>query len=73
MFNIDGYQKTPQSYFRWGDEEPRSYELDLNKLGLKGKWTIRDVWKQKNLGVFTGSFNTKIRHHGVVMIRLFPN
>lgn len=73
MFNIDGYQKTPQSYFRWGDEKPRSFKLDLTKLGLEGKWTIRDVWRQKNLGTYADSFTTNIRHHGVVMIRLFPN
>ena len=72
MFNINGYQKTPQSYFRWGDEKVKSYELDLNKLGLKGKYTIRDVWRQKDLGQFSGVFKTEIRHHGVVMVRVFP-
>jgi len=71
MFNINGYQKTPQSYFRWGDEKVKSYELDLNKLGLKGKYAIRDVWRQKDLGQFSGTFKTEIRHHGVVMIRVF--
>ncbi|MBB5441159.1 alpha-galactosidase [Pedobacter sp. AK017] len=70
LFNIDGYTKTPQSYFRWGDEKPVSFTLDLKKIGLKGKYTIRDVWRQKNLGEFEGTFNTGIRHHGVVMIRL---
>lgn len=73
MFNIDGFQKTPQSYFRWGDEQARSFELDLARLGLQGRWTIRDVWRQKNMGTYTGTFTTSIRHHGVVMIRLFPN
>lgn len=72
LFNINGYQKTPQSYFRWGNEQAKSYTLDLGKLGLNGKWTIRDVWKQKDLGKFESSFNTTIRHHGVVMIRLNP-
>ncbi len=72
MFNIDGFQKTPQSYFRWGDEMIKPYELDLTKLGLNGKYTIRDVWRQKDLGKFTGKFKTDIRHHGVVMIRVFP-
>ncbi len=72
MFNINGYQKTPQSYFRWGDEKEKLYELDLSKLGLKGKYKIRDVWKQKDLGQFSSLFKTQIRHHGVVLIRLFP-
>jgi alpha-galactosidase len=72
IFNINGFRKTPQSYFRWGDEQPRQYELDLNKIGLKGKWLVRDVWKQKNLGSFQTSIQNSIRHHGVVMLKLTP-
>jgi alpha-galactosidase len=72
MFNINGFRKTPQSYFRWGDEQPKQYELDLNKIGLKGKWLVRDVWKQKNLGSFQTTIQNSIRHHGVVMLKLTP-
>ena len=72
MFNIDGFQKTPQSYFRWGDEKAKAYSLDLFKLGLKGKYMIRDIWKQKDIGQYNGIFKTDIRHHGVVMILVFP-
>ena len=72
MFNINGFRKTPQSYFRWGDEQPKQYELDLNKIGLKGKWLVRNVWKQKNLGSFQTSIQNNIRHHGVVLLKLTP-
>ena len=72
LFNIAGFGKTPQSYFRWGDEVERSYQLDFTKIGLKGKWKIRDVWRQKELGQFNDSFKTNIRHHGVVMLRISP-
>jgi len=72
LFNINGYAKTPQSYFRWGDEKPVSFALDLAKIGLKGKYSIRDVWRQKDLGQFKGTFKTSIRHHGVVMIKIEP-
>ena len=72
LFNINGFMKTPQSYFRWGDEQPRSYQLDLAKIGLNGNWKIRDVWRQKDIGNFSGKFTTSIRHHGVVMLRLYP-
>jgi alpha-galactosidase len=72
LFNIDGFGNTAESYFRWGDEPLKSFEFDFAKIGLNGKWRIRDVWKQKDDGVFTGSIKTAIRHHGVVMLRLFP-
>lgn len=70
LFNIDNYTKTPQSYFRWGDEKPVSFTLDLRKIGLKGKYNIRDLWRQKDLGEIETTFKTNIRHHGVVMIKL---
>ena len=72
LFNVDEFGKTPQSYFRWGDELPKQYTFDFEKLGLKGKWLLRDVWRQKDLGEFNGLFKTEIPHHGVVMLRMFP-
>ena len=72
LFNVDDFGKTPQSYFRWGNEKSKQFTLDFAKAGIKGNWKIRDVWQQKNLGEFRGSFKTEIRHHGVVMLRLFP-
>ena len=72
MPNTDDYGKTPQSYFRWGTEKSKNFNAIFAKLGLKGKWRVQDVWRQKNLGVKEGSFNTTIPHHGVMMFRLFP-
>lgn len=72
LFNVGEFGKTPQSYFRWGDEMPKSFTFDFNKIGLKGIFKLRDVWRQKDLGVFNGSFKTDIRHHGVVMLRIAP-
>ena len=71
LFNIDGYGTTPQSYFRWGNEKSKAYAFDFNSLGLKGKWKTRDVWRQKDLGVFDGVVKTSIPYHGVIMLRMF--
>jgi len=70
LFNIDGFGTTPQSYFRWGNESARSCTFDFAALGLKGKWKIRDLWRQKDLGYFQQRFPTTIPHHGVVMLKL---
>ncbi len=72
LFNIDGFGKTPQSFFRWGNEKSRTFELDFSKIGLQGKWKLRDVWRQKGLGTFNGNFKTTIPHHGVVLLRMIP-
>jgi alpha-galactosidase len=69
IFNIDEWGARPDTYFNWGDEPARSCDLDFSKLGLQGKWNIRDVWRQKNIGVFSGSMKTSIRHHGVLLLK----
>ncbi|WP_425290785.1 hypothetical protein [Spirosoma linguale] len=38
---------------------------------MNGKYRLRDVWRQQDLGIFTDLFKTKIPHHGVVLLRLF--
>lgn len=72
LFNVGDFGKTPESYFRWGDETSKSFTFDFAKVGLKGKFKLRDVWRQKDLGISNGSFVTNIPHHGVVMLRMFP-
>ena len=36
------------------------------------KFTVRDLWRQKDLGLYQGKFETKVAPHGVVLIRLIP-
>jgi len=48
----------------------KQFSFDFAKVGLKGKYKIRDLWRQKDLGGFENSFSTEIRHHGVVLIRM---
>lgn len=71
LFNTGDFGKTPQSYFNWGNEEPKKFSFDFSKVGLSGKFLLRDVWRQNDLGVFEGSFTTEIEHHGVVLLRLY--
>ncbi len=72
FFNTDNFGKNPASYFRWGTEKPKSYTIELSKLGLKGNWKIRDVWRQKNVSVVKGVFNTMIPYHGVSLYSIQP-
>ncbi len=72
LFNTDNYGKTPQSYFRWGNEKSKPFEFDFSKVGLNGKWKLRDAWRQKTLGTFDKSFKTTIPFHGVVLLRMYP-
>ena len=50
LFNTADFGKTPQSYFRWGDEVPKQFVFDFAKAGLPGSWKVWDIWRQKDLG-----------------------
>jgi alpha-galactosidase len=39
---------------------------------ISGKQLVRDLWRQKDLGIFDGKFETKVAPHGVVLVRLSP-
>lgn len=55
------------------DEIPQTVTADWADLGVSGKMRVRDLWRQKDLGDFDGSFGAEIPRHGVVLVRLFPN
>ena len=46
--------------------------IDWSTLGLKGKRQVRDLWRQKDLGVHSERFTAEVRPHGVVLVRLTP-
>ena len=41
-------------------------------LQRSGKQQVRDLWRQKDLGVFTDGFEAPVPPHGVVLVRIIP-
>ena len=41
-------------------------------LGLEGKQKVRDLWRQKDVGVFEGKLEAPVARHGVYFIRIWP-
>jgi len=33
---------------------------------------VRDLWRQKDMGVFEDKFEAPVAAHGVVLVRIFP-
>ncbi len=50
----------------------REVSADWSLLGIQGNRRARDLWRQKDLGVFQGRFTVNIPRHGVALIRLQP-
>lgn len=42
----------------------------LAKLQLQGKWVVRDVWRQHDLGQFSNEYSVEVPRHGSVLLRL---
>ena len=70
LFYTDDFGRSPRSYFRWGNEPEKTYQLRLSTLGLEGRWTIRDVWRQQDINASADLIDVSIRHHGVVLLTL---
>lgn len=49
-----------------------SYTLKLADVGINGQQSVRDLWRQKDLGKVSDEFETTVPRHGVVLVRLTP-
>lgn len=71
LFNTGNFGNSLLSYFNWGDEPDQEVSFDWAQLGILGKFRIRDVWRQKDLGEFNDRFAVSVPFRGVVMVRMY--
>jgi len=45
---------------------------NMDGLKLTGLRRVRDLWRQKDLGLVSDKFGATVAPHGVVLVRLFP-
>ena len=57
--------------FNTGKEET-TITANWSDLKISGKQTVRDLWRQKDLGSFENNFSSTVASHGVVLVRIFP-
>jgi alpha-galactosidase len=50
-------------------EEPSSISVNWKDLARTGRQTVRDLWRQKDIGIYDNSFESRVQPHGVVMVR----
>jgi alpha-galactosidase len=65
LFNLDAAATTCS--VKWNDLTAK-----FNDLKPGGKQTVRDLWRQKDLGVFDEKFEASVPPHGVVLVRIAP-
>jgi alpha-galactosidase len=69
LFNVTGDLSNPAGYLNWG--EPVKIAVSAKELGLSGKFRVRDVWRQQDIGEFTGKYVAEVPYHGVKLVRIF--
>ena len=71
FFHADPY------FIHWDksdDIQSRKYafSLDFKSIGLNGKYTVRDLWRQKDIQTSATHFKTEVPYHGVTFVKLVP-
>lgn len=51
-------------------EQPLTIPVDLNELILKGRWNMRDLWRQNDLGPVETHFEMNVLPHGARLIKI---
>jgi len=51
-------------------ENTETYSMKFSDAGLPEECTLRDLWRQKDLGEFLGSYEAVVPSHGVVLINV---
>jgi alpha-galactosidase len=60
----------PADYFEWEGRKGAEMTLEGSELGFTRGFTVRDLWRQKDLGVFDLTFGATVPYHGVVLLRV---
>ena len=46
--------------------------VDFEALGLEGEWRVRDLWRQRDVGLYARRFAETILPHGTLLFRFYP-
>ncbi len=51
-------------------ERETNVSIRWRELGITGQQVVRDLWRQKDVGTFDGSFSAPVARHGVVLLQI---
>jgi alpha-galactosidase len=55
--------------FNTGDAAAQ-LSIDFAQAGIKGKAMVRDLWAQKDMGIFKNSYRQQVNSHGALLLRI---
>jgi len=73
FFNVNPYEILwNQSDSVKVQKELYKITLNLKNIGLRGRYIVRDLWRQKNFGTVENIYTAQVPYHGVSFLRLIP-
>ena len=57
----------------WNTHEgPTRIKVDFEEFGIDGRWLVRDLWRQKDEGIYGGLYVYEVPGHATHLVRFFP-
>ncbi len=53
-------------------QRDQTVTVNWSDLGITGEQTVRDLWRQQDVGKYTGKFEANVGRHGVVLVKIAP-
>ncbi len=70
LFHVSGAQKELVDYFLWEQINSVKMAISAEDLGMSDQFLVRDVWRQEDLGAFSGTFEIDVPYHGVALLQI---
>lgn len=51
--------------------EPRRVKMCFKRLGMRGTWRVRDLWRQREEGLFENGYEVEIPGHATQLVRIW--
>ncbi len=67
--NVQNSKDIYVGMFNIGNEK-HLINVDFSKLGIRGKVTVRDLWKKSDIGTFQKKYGQMVNAHGCALLRL---
>jgi len=72
LFFVGEDASDPVKSFPWEDKVSDTVCVHASNVGIAGKFKVRDLWRQKDLGTFENSYSAVVPYHGVALVKLTP-
>jgi alpha-galactosidase len=54
------------------DEMPTTVTAKWSDLGINGAQSVRDLWRQHDVGTFSDEYSAEIPRHGCLLLKMTP-